>query len=82
MFKPMGEVVGGVANSLALVGFVVLLLVLLRYISIRLISSGQYNIKEVSMKKTLTARISIFFSCIFETIWTFGIGGVVAQLST
>jgi hypothetical protein len=78
----MGEIVGGVANPLALVGFVVLLMVLLRYISIRLISSGQYNIKEVSMKKTLTARLSIFFSCIFETIWNFGIGGVVGQLST
>lgn len=67
---------------MALVGSVVLLLILLRYISIRLIPSGQDNKKEVSMEKTLTARTRIFFSSAFETIWAIGVGGVVGHLST
>ena len=51
---------------MALVGSVALLLVLLRYISINLISSDQDNIKEVSMAKKLTARTRVFFSSFFE----------------
>jgi len=65
----------------ALVGSVALLLVLLRYVSIRLIPSDQDNIKEVPMKKTLTARTRVFFSSIFENIWAFGVGSVVSHLS-
>jgi hypothetical protein len=63
-----------------LVGSVALLLVLLRYISINLISSDQNNIKEVSMAKTLTARTRVFLSSIIETTWAIGVGGVVGHL--
>ena len=66
----------------ALVGSVVLLLFLLRFLSIRLIPSGQGNIKEVLMEKTLTARTRIFFSSFLETIWAIGVGSVVGHLST
>lgn len=66
----------------ALVCSVALLLFLLRYASIRLIPSDQDNIKEVPMKKTLTARTRIFFSSALETIWAIGVGGVVSHLST
>ena len=41
--------------SLVLVVFVAVLLVLLRYVSIRLMPSAQDNIKGVSMVKTLIA---------------------------
>ncbi len=82
VFRPIGVIGGGVTISVALVGFVVLLLILLRYTSINLIPSGQNNKKEVSMKKTLTARTCIFFSSFFETIWAIGVGGVVGHLST
>lgn len=67
---------------MTLVGSVALLLVLLRYISINLILSGQNNIKEVSMAKTLTARTRVFLSSIFETTWAIGVGGVVGHLLT
>jgi hypothetical protein len=66
----------------ALVGSVALLLVLLRYVSIRLIPSDQDNIKEVPMKKTLTARTRVFFSSVVENIWAIGVGSVVSHLST
>lgn len=72
---------GGLAIPVALVGSVALLLVLLRYISINLISSDQDNIKEVSMAKTLTVRTRVFFSSFFETTWAIGVGGAVAHLS-
>jgi hypothetical protein len=65
-----------------LVGSVALLLILLRYISINLIPSGQDNKKEVPMEKTLTARTRMFSSSAFETIWAIGVGGVVGHLST
>jgi uncharacterized Tic20 family protein len=78
----MGEVVGGLTTPVALVASVVLLLVMLRYISIRLISTDQNNIKEVSMVKTLIARTRIFLSSAFETIWAIGVSNVVGQLST
>lgn len=66
---------------MALVGSVALLLVLLRYTSIMLAPSGQPNNKEVSMAKTLTARIRVFLSSFFETSWAIGVGGVVTHLS-
>jgi len=65
-----------------LVGSIALPLVLLRYFSIRLISSDQANIKEGQMVKTLTARTRIFLSSAFETIWAIGVGSVVGHLST
>ena len=46
---------------IALVGSIVLLLFLLRFLSLRLIPSGQGNTKEVLIEKTLTARTRIFF---------------------
>ena len=67
---------------MALVGSVALLLVLLRYLSIRLIPSGQDNTKRVPMEKTLAARTRMFFSSALETIWAMGVGGVAAHLST
>ncbi len=70
------------AIPVALVGSVALLIVLLRYISISLIRSGQDNIKEVFMVDTLTARTRMFFSSVFETIWAIGVGSVVGHLST
>jgi hypothetical protein len=65
---------------MALVGSVALLLVLLRYISIRLIPSDQDNIKEVAMVKTLNARTRVFLSSVFESSWAVGVGGVVGHL--
>jgi hypothetical protein len=72
---------GGLTIPVALVGSVALLLILLRDISINLISSDQDNNKEVSMAKTLTARTRVFISSFFETTWAIGVGGVVAHLS-
>jgi hypothetical protein len=66
---------------MAFVGSVALLLVLLRYVSIRLTSSGQNNIKEVPMVKTLTERTRVVSSAILETIWAIGASGVAAHLS-
>lgn len=71
----------GVAIPVALVGSIALQLFLLRYASIRLIPSGQDNIKEVPMEKTLTVRTRIFLSSMFETMWAIGVGSVVAHLS-
>lgn len=82
VFRPIGVIGGGFTIPVALVGTVALLLVLLRYLSIRLIPSGQDNIKEVLMEKTLTARTRIYFSSVFETIWAIGVGSVVGHLST
>jgi hypothetical protein len=67
---------------LALVGTIVLLLTLLRYISHNLVLSAKDNsIKEVPMVKTITARTRIFFSSLFETMWAIGVSGVVGHLS-
>lgn len=79
-FRPIGEIGGGLAIPVVLVGSVALLLVLLRYISIILIPSDQNNIKEVSMVKTLTARIRVFLSSIFETTWAIGVGSAVGHI--
>jgi hypothetical protein len=64
-----------------LVVSVALLLVLLRFISFELIYSDQDNIKEVSMVKTLNARLRVFLSSVFESSWAIGVGSVVAHLS-
>ena len=82
VLNPIGVIGGGLSIPLALVGSVALLLVLLRYLSIRLIPSGQGNTKEVPMEKTLTARTRIYFSSALETIWAIGVGSVVGHLST
>lgn len=80
VLRPVGEVGGGETFPLALVGSIALLLVLLRYVSIRLISMGQDNIKEVSMVKTLKARTQVFLSSSSETLWAIGVGSVVGHL--
>lgn len=67
-------------TSLTLVGSVALLLILLRYISTRLIPTDRLNIKEVSMDKTLTARTRVLLSSFFESTWAIGVGGVVGHL--
>lgn len=66
---------------MTLVVSVALLLVLLRFISFELIYSDQDNIKEVSMVKTLNARLRVFLSSVFESSWAIGVGSVVAHLS-
>lgn len=65
---------------MAHVGSVALLLILLRYISIRLISSDQHNIKEVSLVKILTSRTRVLLSSTLETIWAAGVGNVVGPV--
>lgn len=72
---------GGLPLPVTLVGSVALLLLMLRYLSLRLIPSDQANMKEVPMAKTLTACIRVFFSSAFETLWAIGVGGVVGHLS-
>jgi len=81
IFRPIGVIGGGFSIPVALVGSIVLLLVLLRYASIRLVPSDQDNIKEVPMKKTLTVRTRVFLSSIVENIWAIGVGSVVSHLS-
>src|SRR5690606_22199859 len=65
---------------MALVGSVALLLVLLRYVSIRLIPTNQDNIKEVSMVKTIISRTRVLLSSVFESMWAIGVGSVVGHL--
>ncbi len=65
-----------------LVGSVALLLVLLRYASIRLSPSAQNNTKGVSMVKTLTAKARTTFSSTLETLWAIGAGSIAGHLST
>lgn len=73
----------GLTNPVVLVGFVVAIsIILLRYYSLSLIPSGQDNKKEVAMKKTLTFRIRLFISSIYETLWATGVGSAVVHLST
>jgi hypothetical protein len=81
MFRPIGEIGWGLAIPMAIVGSVALLLVLLRYVSIRLVPSDHDNIKEVSMVKTLKAHTRIIFSSILESIWATGVGIVAGHLS-
>ena len=80
MFWPIG-VIGQGSIALAFGGFVVLLLVMLPFISQKLILSvSDNNIEEVPMEKTTTVRI--FANSVLETIWTAGVGSVVGHLST
>jgi hypothetical protein len=81
MFRPIGEIGVGLAIPMTIVGSVALLLVLLRYVSIRLVPSDHDNIKEVSMIKTLKARTRIFFGSVLESIWATGVGVVAGHLS-
>lgn len=69
--------VGEGAIPLAIVGSMALLLILLRYVSIRMVPFASENSdKEVSMVKTLTARTRIFLSSVFETLWAIGVSSV------
>jgi hypothetical protein len=80
VLRPLGVLGGGVMIPVALVGSVAFLLVLLRYVSIRLIPMGQDNIKGVSMVKTLNARTRVFLSSVVESMWAIGVGGAVGHL--
>jgi len=82
--RSIGLVGGGLTIPMTIVGSVVLLLLLLRYASIRLIPStlNQDNIKEIPMEKTLKARTRIFLSSSVESIWATGVGVVAGHLST
>ncbi|GAB7261926.1 hypothetical protein DZJ_22240 [Dickeya ananatis] len=64
----------------ALFGSVAFLLIMLRYVSIRLIPMGQDNIMEGAMIKTLNARTRVFLSSLVESMWAAGVGGVVGHL--
>lgn len=69
--------VGGGSIPLAFVGSIALLLILLRYVSIRMVPLANDNSdKEVSMVKTLTARTRIFLGSSFETLWAIGVSSV------
>ncbi len=69
--------IGGGSIPLAIVGSIALLLILLRYVSIRLVPLANDNCdKEVSMVKTSTARIRIFLSSTCETLWAIGVSSV------
>lgn len=82
MLRPIGVIGGGgLAIPMMIVGSIALCLVLLRYISIRLIPSDHNSIKEVSMVKTLKARSSIFFASMVESTWAIGIGVIAGHLS-
>ena len=73
---------GGLTPLMAIVGFVALLLFLLRYSSFLLMPSNQNNIKEVPMKKTFNARTRIFLSSAVESLWATGVGVAAGHLST
>jgi hypothetical protein len=76
VFSPVG-VIGWGSIPLAFVGSIALLLILLRYASIRLVPLAHENSnKEKSMVKTLTARTRIFLSSMFETLWAIGVSSV------
>ena len=75
-FSPIGAIGGG-SIPLAFVGSIAMLLILLRYVSIRLVPLANENSdKEVSMVKTLTARTRNFLSSTFETLWAIGVSSV------
>ena len=81
VFRPIG-VIGGGEIPMAFVCSIAFLLVLLRYVSIRLGPTAQDSIKEVPMKKTLTVKARVFGSAVLETMWAIGAGGVAGHLST
>ena len=67
--------------SWTIVGSIALLLFLLRYMSQMLVPTTGNSTKEVSMVKTFTARVRMFFSSTIETMWAIGAGSVVGHLS-
>lgn len=76
VLRPIG-VIGGGSIPQSIVGSIALLIILLRYISIRLVPLVNENSKkEISMVKTLTARTRIFLSSLFETLWAIGVSSV------
>lgn len=81
-FRPIGIISGGLTIPMTIVISVVLLLFLLRYVSVRLITSDRDSIKEVPMVKTLKARTLIFLSSVIECLWAAGVGIVAGHLST
>jgi hypothetical protein len=64
------------------VGFVALLLILSRYVSIKLSPSAHTYIKEVPMKKTLTVKAREVCSIVMETFWAIGASGIAGHLAT
>lgn len=69
--------IGWGSIPLTIVGSMVLLLILLRYVSVRMVPLANDNSDmEVSMVKTLTARTRIFLSSAFETLWAIGVSSV------
>ena len=66
---------------MAFVGSIALLLILSRYLSIRLSPSDQDNIKEVFMKKRLAVKARTFGSAASETIWAIGVSSFAEHLS-
>jgi len=80
VFRPIGALGGG-GIPIAFVGSIAFLLILLRYVSIRLSPTAQDNIKEVSMAKTLTVKALVLISTVLETIWAIGAGSVAGHLS-
>ena len=64
-----------------LVGFIALLM-LLRYLSLKLVLSDNNSStkKGAKMKKTSTTRM--IKSSSLETVWAIGVGGIVGQLLT
>jgi hypothetical protein len=80
VFRPMGVIGEGVI-PMAFVGFMVLLLFLLRYVSIKLSPTAHTNIKEAPMKKTLTVKAREVCSICMETFWAIGAGSVAGHLS-
>ena len=61
VLRPIGVIGGGLTIPVAFVGSVALLLFLLRYLSLRLIPSGQGNTKEVRMEKNINCSHSYLF---------------------
>lgn len=64
------------------VGFMALLLIVLRYISIKLSPIAHTNIKEVPMKKTLTVKAREICSIVMETFWAIGASSIASHLAT
>lgn len=80
------RLIGGVGQGSipwVLVGSVAFIFVLLRYVSILMVSSTQQDKnKGVCMVATLKARARFLFSSMFETIWATGVGYAAGHLST
>jgi len=64
------------------VGFIALLLVVLRYVSIKVSPSAHTNIKEMPMIKTLTVKAREICSIVMETFWAIGASSIASHLAT